>query len=487
MKPGRLTKAPATKAPRMKALFNCRATSFSLPMIWQGSPYLLPLCNKPLLEYWLDLCVWLGIREVRIVEYPGTGDLHSRLRQGQEWGLNISYTHAHPDDVLPDMLLRNSAFLDQDTLVVDGLIFPFYQRKQLGPIPADNGTAAIYGLDRSQVRLNDTCLLFPHAALEHVLQARSDSERFERWTSLPLDQHPTLQFPIAMPQSLNDYYRLSLKILECHSWFHLKGFEVAPGIFEGINNEIAARPALGGPLLTGDLCKIGPDVRLHQTVLHDQIRIEGQTQLDNCLVWGPIYIADVTLANRLIMQQQCLDPQTGVWEPLELPWRLKQVVEDHASHQELLSQDAKAAQKLLLWRWPLYQMLRWAVPAQLEKFYLNANGETLIVPVYPMPAEPNPLQRAFFRWSLHRVPLLLAVREQRLLLTGTRLLQAGTEQLRYMQQLPIYAPGAFAQTDGLEPNTLTHLMEELHYISQVDDELNQSIWQRAMAQDSQLT
>lgn len=467
----------------MKALFNCRATSFNLPLIWQGSPYLLPLCNKPLLEYWLDLCVWLGIREVRIVEYPGTGELQTRLRHGQEWGLEITYTHAHPDDVLPDMLLRNSAFLDQDTLVVDGLIFPFYQRKQLQPLPADKGHPVIYCLDRGHLRLNDTCLLFPRAALEHLLRAQNDGERFQRWTSLPLDSHAGLTFPMASPQNLLDYYRLSLKILECHGWFHLKGFEVAPGIFEGINNEIAQRPALGGPLLTGDLCKIGPEVQLQRTVLHDQIRLEGQARLRDCLVWGPVYIADVEISERLILQGQCLNPLSGEWEPLEMPWRLKQRLESESARREQLAADARLATRLLLWRWPMYQLLRWAVPHELEKFYLNANGETLILPVYTQPAEPNELQRLFFRWSLQRVPQLLAVREKRLLLTGTRLLPAEPGQLKYMQQLPIYAPGAFAQTEGLAFHTLTHLMEELHYCSQVDDDLNTAIWQSALARD----
>ncbi|MEZ0374705.1 MAG: hypothetical protein ACAI44_36800, partial [Candidatus Sericytochromatia bacterium] len=104
-------------------------------------------------------------------------------------------------------------------------------------------------------------------------------------------------------------------------------------------------------------------------------------------------------------------------------------------------------------------------------------------PSYAPPEEPNPLQKQFFSWSLHRVPLLLAVREQRLLLTGTRLLPAGPEQLRYMQQLPVYAPGAFAQTEALDLNSLAHLMEELHYISQVDEQMNAQIWQEALERD----
>ena len=469
----------------MKALFNCRETGFSLPMIWQGSSYLLPICNKPLLEYWLDLCVWLGIKEIRVVSYPGTGDLASYLRNGSDWGLQISYAQGHPDDVLPDMLLRNSSFLDQDTLILDGFQFPFYDRKALKPLPVDAQEPAIYCLDRSQLRLNDSCLLFPATTLERLLRARSDSERFERWTSLPLDQHPALNFQVLIPHQLRDYFIISLRVLEAHNQFNLKGFEVAPGIFEGLNNDIAMRPALGGPLLTGQFCKIGAEARFERTILHEQVWIDGQANLRNCLVWGPVYIADIELENQIVIQRQCFDPITGQVQALEMPWRLKQVLEDHGSKQALLAYDARIATRLLLWRWPLYQALRWAVPAEFQKYYLNANGETLIVPSFSLPESANPIQEKFFAWNLHRVPLLLAVREQRMLLVGTHLLPAGPESLRYLEQLPVYAPGAFSRTEGLTTDSLTHLMEELNYISQVDDEINTSIWQRALASEQQ--
>lgn len=470
----------------MKALFNCRETGFSLPMIWQGSPYLLPICNKALIEYWLDLCVWLGVSDVLVVQYPQTGDLQTHLRNGSDWGLNITYTQGHPDDVLPDMLLRNHGFLDQDVLILDGLLFPFYNRQAIKPVLPETGAAVMYSLDHSQLRLNDTCLLFSHQALQLLLQARSESERFQRWTSLPLDQHPSLNFPVLVPHQLRDYYIICLRVLEAHAQFHIKGFEVAPGIFEGINNEIAQRPSLGGPLLTGQSCKIGPDVRLERTVLHDQIRIEGRTLLRNCLVWGPVYLAETEIENRLIIQNQCLDPLTGAWEPLNMPWRLKAQMEDHTFRQTRYAADAKTATRLLLTRWPLYQALRWAVPAALQKYYLNANGETLIVTHYPFPDNPNPLQMFFFRQGLHRVPLLLAVREQRLLLVGTRLLSSDPDNLRYMQQLPVYAPGAFSQTEDIESGTLAHQMEELHYISQLDESMNDQIWQQALTRDKLL-
>lgn len=467
----------------MKALFNCRANSFSLPAIWQGSAYLLPLANKPLIEYWLDLCVWLGIKEVLVVLYADGPEIQRHLRDGAEWGLRIQYSQGHPDDVLPDILTDQALFLSEDTLILDGLLFPFYNRREVKSLPASSSESVIYCLDRQQLRLNDTCLLFPLAALQGVISAQNDMQRFERWTSLPLDQHPSLNFPIMIPQNLSDYFLLSLKLLESHQQFYLKGFEVAPGVFEGINNEIAQRPALGGPTITGQLCKLGPEVRLQRAVLGDQVRLEGQVFLKDCLIHGPIYLADVQIERRIILPGQCLDPFTGQSLPLEMPWRLKQRLEEHSQRQALQAEDAKIAQGLLWWRWPLYQLLRWSVPHSLQKFYLNANGETLVITHFEVPEDPNPLQSLFFHLSLQRVPLLMAVREQRLLLVGTRLLPAGSEQLRYMQQLPLYAPGAFSLTEDAQLGSLAHLMEELHYCSQVDDALNEQIWLQTLEQD----
>ena len=73
----------------MQALFNCRHVAIDISPAWSGSAYLQPLCNRPLLEYWLDLCVWLGVSEVLLVVYPGEEALLQQLPDGSEWGLKL--------------------------------------------------------------------------------------------------------------------------------------------------------------------------------------------------------------------------------------------------------------------------------------------------------------------------------------------------------------------------------------------------------------
>lgn len=469
----------------MKALFNCRPAPLDLNPVWQGSAYLQPICNRPLLEYWLDLCIWLGIQEVLMVLYPGEEALQQHLPRGEDWGLRMQTVEGDAEDVLPDILSRQALFLDQDLLVLDGPIFPFYDRRQLCPLPSQ-GQTMIYTLDQKALSLNDTVLLFPKAALDELLQARDEQERFQRWTSLPIDRHGQLNFAIVRPQNLQSHLQLNLLVLKEHARFHLKAFEVAPQIFEGLHNEIAQRPALGGPVLTGSYCQLGPGVLLENVILHDQVRIEGHSHLKNCMVWGPVFLGDLELENSLVFRDHLLDATSGQLRPLEQHFRLKQELESHQALQERLQADAQQATRLLLPRLPLYLLLRWFVPSEMERFYLNANGEILILPEYHLPELANSLQRFFFAHSLHRVPRLLAVREQRLLLVGTRLLPARPDFLTYIQNLPIYAPGAFSHTEQLEPDTLEHWMEELSFCSQADEDSKAAILAAALERDKQL-
>lgn len=464
----------------MKAIFNCRPAQLDIsPLPLAESAYLTKLCNKPFIEYWLDLCVWLGIQEIRCIHYETNLALQQFLSSGQEWGLQISCLPGDANDVIPDIFAKNRDFLDQDLILFDGLIFPFYDRRHLKPFQASAQTQ-ILSLEAGDVRLQDSLMLFSQQTLSILLQARDEQERFERWTSLPLDLFNDLSFQVFRPQSLWDYFQLNLQILNQHEHFHLKGFEVAPGVFEGLNNDISERPALGGPLLTGTECQLSSNLNLSQVVLHDQVRIEAPASLERCLVWGPVYLSGVNLQNQIIYHQNLIDPRQGQQTPLEQPYLLKQIMDDPQARGVRYQEDAKLARRLLFSRWPLYLLSRWAVPFKLSKFYLNPHGETLNLPVFQRPEAPNFLQSLFFKRGLQWVPFLMAVREQRLLLVGTRLIPAEAQYLNLMQSLPVYAPGVFAFTQHLPLNSQAHWMQELHYASHVHSAWNTQIWEQEL-------
>ncbi len=456
--------SPYDESKNVKALFNCRTLNPQFSPLWEESPYLLPVCNKPLFEYWLDLCVWLNIKEALVVEYDAL-NLAPYTNRQDEWGLQLTVVPGDESEVLTDLLLRFQHFLQDDLLFVDGMMFPMYDRKGIAPVRLKQEDTLIYNVETGHFGFEETALMFPRQTLKNLVGPMDENTRFQQWTHVQREQHPDLHFAMARPRNLLEFMQLSLKVLHQHSHFNLKGFEVAPGIFEGLNNDITARPHLKGPLLTGNSCRISAEADLEHVILGNQVRLEGQTQLKQCLVYGPVYLGNAQLKNTLIWEGQSLNPMTGEQKPLPLQYQLKQCLEDPEQREALYGQETEDLKVLMRWRKPLFQLLQWHVPFQLKKFYINAMGEILTLPVYEMPEKPTPLHRLFFRWGLQWVPFLQAVLEQRLLLVGTRLLPAEQEQLTYIRRLPIYAPGVFSHSPELNTESLTHWMEELHFCS----------------------
>jgi hypothetical protein len=458
----------------VKALFNCRTLTTQFAPLWEESPYLLPVCNKALFEYWLDLCVWLNIKEALVVEYDAL-NLAPYTNRQEEWGLQLTVVPGDEEEVLTDLLLRFEHFLQDDLLFVDGMMFPLYDRKAIAPVRLKQEDNLIYNLETGYFGFENTALMFPQQTLKNLVGPMDDNARFQQWTHVQREQHPELNFAMSRPTNLLEFMQLSLKVLHQHTHFNLKGFEVAPGIFEGLNNDIVARPHLKGPLLTGNSCRISAEADLTHVILGNQVRLEGNTQLKQCLVYGPVYLGNAQLKNMLIWEGQSLNPMTGESKPLVLDYQLKTCLEDPDQRDALYAEESNDLQKLLRWRNPLFQALNWHVPFHLKKFYINAMGEILTLPVYERPEKPTPLQRLFFHWQLDLVPFLLAAQEQRLLLVGTRLLPAEQEQLSYMGRLPIYAPGVFSHSPEVNTESLTHWMEELHFCSLFSLEMRRAI------------
>ncbi len=461
----------------MKALFNCRTLTANFSPLWEESPYLVPICNKPLFEYWLDLCVWLNIKEALVVEYDAL-NLAAYTNRQEEWGLQLTVVPGDAEEVLTDLLLRFQHFLQDDLLFVDGMSFPMYVRKEIQPPRLRQDTNLIYTVETGQFGFENTALMFPEATLKNLVGPMDDNARFQQWTHVQREQHQDLHFSLERPRTVLELMQVSLKVLHQHPHFNMKGFEVAPGIFEGLHNEIVARPHIKGPLITGNGCSINEKVSLERVVLGNQVRLEGESHLQQCLVYGPVYLGDAQLKNTVVWQGQSLNPMTGALTPLPLTYRLKTCLEDPEAKQALRQRELEALKKITRWRKPLYLALKWHVPFVLKKYYINASGEILTLPEYTLPESPTPLQRLFFHYRLELMPLLLAVAEERLLLVGTRLLPAAQEQLRYIQKLPLYAPGVFSHTPQANPESLTHWMEELHFCSQFDDAMHTQILAR---------
>ena len=65
------------------------------PAKWDGCPdLLLPLANKPLVDWMLSEYARVGVRETLIVAGRDTGEIASRCGNGARWGMSLAYLDA---------------------------------------------------------------------------------------------------------------------------------------------------------------------------------------------------------------------------------------------------------------------------------------------------------------------------------------------------------------------------------------------------------
>lgn len=93
------------------------------------NPYYLKILNKPLLEYYIEFCVLLGIKEIRIVNSETSSDLEKYFETGRQWGVDLSYGFSKPGDELRNVLLKNKKFCTTESLLlISGYFFIHYNK-----------------------------------------------------------------------------------------------------------------------------------------------------------------------------------------------------------------------------------------------------------------------------------------------------------------------------------------------------------------------
>ncbi len=77
----------------MKAIILCAGKGTRLrPLTHTSAKHLIPLANKPALEYGIEKIIECGINEIGIIIGEETGDdIRREIGDGENWGINISY------------------------------------------------------------------------------------------------------------------------------------------------------------------------------------------------------------------------------------------------------------------------------------------------------------------------------------------------------------------------------------------------------------
>jgi hypothetical protein len=263
-------------------------------------PLLLPLCNKPFVEYLIDLAILTGSTAVRILCDGGLGAVERYCEDGSRWGIDVSYANMQVTDSVETLLGKNRRFCGDDRImIISGFCFIRYDKR-----------------------------------LDYASLASSMPEGV--WITCPAGRSITLSGAPLMPRtegveapmtlmpldSMASYYRASMEALETGAErYVLPGYGGEPGCAIGRNVVISKSVQIRKPVSIGNNVQLLADTIIGPSaIIGNNVIIDRESSVESSIILDNTYIGEHLEVNgRIASGNRLNDPRSGASIEMEDP------------------------------------------------------------------------------------------------------------------------------------------------------------------------
>ncbi|WP_287374098.1 NDP-sugar synthase [Prosthecochloris sp.] len=285
----------------MKTLLTIRENSYAWvtsTLQWR-KPLLLPICNKPFVEFLIDFAVLAGSRDIRLLSDGSLQEVEQYCENGSRWGVQMSYAHIKESDDLQTIFEKNRRFCnDWKIMVIDGFVFIGYDKK------------------------NDYSALFNAMPDGTVVSCAAGSMRLitvSESNTANNDEAPVSLNPI---DSVESYYDLSMHILRHESSrYVLPGYGSETDSYIGRNVTISKSAEIIKPVSIGNNVQIlagsviGPG-----TVIGSNVIIDRKSRATESIVLDNTYIGEeLDVEHKIAIRNTLISPPGAVSIAMEDP------------------------------------------------------------------------------------------------------------------------------------------------------------------------
>jgi hypothetical protein len=285
----------------MKTLIVIREQEYEwlLDMFPDVHPLLIPICNKPFIEFLIDFSIFGGSDSIRIISDGLLRDVERYCENGSRWGVEISYGSMQPDDDLLAVSEKNRRFcLEERVLIISGFLFICYDKQRdYASLFASLPSGELIGCCRGSISLTGT----PVAATNTT---------------------GTLPFSLTALDSVGKYYQLSMEIMKNElTHYVLPGYSSEADCYIGRNVVIPKSVEIKKPVIIGNNVQIQANSLIDKnSIIGSNVIIDRGSIISDSIVIGNTYIGEhLEIKNKIAAGNLLIDPESGTSIVMEDP------------------------------------------------------------------------------------------------------------------------------------------------------------------------